>query len=185
MADETTTPAPQAGRAGGNRDSGGFRIRLSDNEMRAARSIQEAFRLRSTVAVLGFSVRTLGQLLEEGKLDALVAQQQNEAGSRAERTERTERPPRADRAGRDGGRSGRQERAPRVDPFARPSRPAPVVEQAPPPEPPTEVETPADASASDTGTADVGTADPSPVAAETADSSSETDPSGESTGSAS
>ncbi|MCU0529376.1 MAG: hypothetical protein MUD04_07765 [Cyanobium sp. Prado107] len=173
MADETTTPAPQAGRAGGNRDSGGFRIRLSDNEMRAARSIQDAFRLRSTVAVLGFSVRTLGQLLEEGKLDALVAQQQNEAGSRPERTERaerSERTPRPDRAGRDGGRSGRQERAPRVDPFARPSRPAPVVEQAPPPEPPMEAETPADAS---------------PVATEAADSSSETDPSGESTGSAS
>ncbi len=53
----------------GNRESGGFRIRLSDNEMKATRSIQEAFNLRSTVAVLGFAVRTIGQMLEEGKLD--------------------------------------------------------------------------------------------------------------------
>ncbi len=130
MADESTTPAPQAGRAGGNRDSGGFRIRLSDNEMRAARSIQEAFRLRSTVAVLGFSVRTLGQLLEDGKLDALVAQQQAEAGARPERSERSGR---SERPGREGGRGGRQERAPRVDPFARPSRPAPAPEAVPEP----------------------------------------------------
>ena len=39
-------------RSGGNRDGGGFRIRLSDNEMKAVRSIQEAFQLKSTVAVL-------------------------------------------------------------------------------------------------------------------------------------
>ena len=56
-------------RGQGNRDAGGFRIRLSDNEIRAARSLQEAFNLRSTVAVLGFAVRTLAQLLEEGKLE--------------------------------------------------------------------------------------------------------------------
>ena len=42
--------------------------------MRAARSLQEAFDLRSTVAVLGFAVRTLGQMLEEGKLEELIAQ---------------------------------------------------------------------------------------------------------------
>ncbi|WP_254966963.1 hypothetical protein [Cyanobium sp. CH-040] len=137
MADETTTPAPQAGRAGGNRDAGGFRIRLSDNEMRAARSIQEAFRLRSTVAVLGFSVRTLGQLLEEGQLEALVAQQQAAAGTRPERQDRS---PRSERAGRDGGRGGRQERAPQVDPFARPSRPAAAAEPVPSPQPQAEPE---------------------------------------------
>ena len=55
-------------RSGGNRDGGGFRIRLSDNEMKAVRSIQEAFQLKSTVAVLGFSVRTLSEMLEDTDL---------------------------------------------------------------------------------------------------------------------
>ena len=41
-------------RSGGNRDGGGFRIRLSDNEMKAVKAIQETFQLKSTVAVLGF-----------------------------------------------------------------------------------------------------------------------------------
>jgi hypothetical protein len=48
------------GTRGGNRDAGGFRIRLSDNEMSAAKALQDAFNLRSPVAVLGFAVRTLG-----------------------------------------------------------------------------------------------------------------------------
>jgi len=61
-------------REGGNRDAGGFRIRLSDNEMRSARAVQEAFGVRSTVAALGLSLRTVAQLLEEGKLDDVVAQ---------------------------------------------------------------------------------------------------------------
>ena len=34
-------------RSGGRRDGGGFRIRLSDNEMKAVKSIQETFQLRS------------------------------------------------------------------------------------------------------------------------------------------
>ena len=57
-------------RSGDQRDSGGggFRIRLSDNELQAARTLQEAFQLRSTVAVLGFSLRTMAQLLEQGLL---------------------------------------------------------------------------------------------------------------------
>ncbi len=55
-------------RSGGNRDGGGFRIRLSDNEMRAVKSIQEAFQLKSTVAVLGFSVRTLSEMIEDKSL---------------------------------------------------------------------------------------------------------------------
>ena len=55
-------------RPGGNRDGGGFRIRLSDNEMKAVRSIQEAFQLKSTVAVLGFSVRTLSEMIEDKDL---------------------------------------------------------------------------------------------------------------------
>ena len=55
-------------RSSGNRDGGGFRIRLSDNEMRAVKSIQEAFQLKSTVAVLGFSVRTLSEMIEDENL---------------------------------------------------------------------------------------------------------------------
>ena len=55
-------------RNGGRRDGGGFRIRLSDNEMKAVKSIQETFQLRSTVAVLGFSVRTLSEMIKDKKL---------------------------------------------------------------------------------------------------------------------
>ena len=56
-------------RSGGRRDGGGgVRIRLSDNEMKAVKSIQEAFQLRSTVAVLGFSVRTLSEMIRDEKL---------------------------------------------------------------------------------------------------------------------
>lgn len=130
MADDTNFTSSQgrpegAGRGnrqGGGRDSGGFRIRLSDNEMQAARALQEAFNLRSTVAVLGFSLRTLAQLLEEGKLDEVVAQQRAQGGGRppgprGERSERGER--RGDRDRASGGGRG-----PRVDPFARPARPA-------------------------------------------------------------
>ena len=53
------------GRFGGNRESGGFRIRLSDNEMKSVKTIQEAFNLKSTVAVLGFSVRTLSEMIND------------------------------------------------------------------------------------------------------------------------
>ena len=35
--------------------------------MRAAQAIQESFGLRSTVAALGFAIRTVAQLLEEGQ----------------------------------------------------------------------------------------------------------------------
>ena len=52
----------------GGRSGGGFRIRLSDNEMKAVKSIQETFQLRSTVAVLGFSVRTLSEMIKDEKL---------------------------------------------------------------------------------------------------------------------
>ena len=55
-------------RSGGRRDVGGFRIRLSDNEMKAVKSIQDTFQLRSTVAVLGFSVRTLSEMIKDEKL---------------------------------------------------------------------------------------------------------------------
>lgn len=111
-------PRGEGGRGpGGGRESGGFRIRLSDNELRAARAVQEAFQLRSTVAALGFSIRTIAQLLEQGQLDPLVAQQRATAGERPRRGVEGEargdsRPgPRAERRGS------------RPDPFARPSRP--------------------------------------------------------------
>ena len=103
-------------RDGGNREQGGFRIRLSDNEMRAARAVQEAFGLRSTVAALGLSLRTVAQLLEEGKLDEAVAQHRASAGSRpgggGDR-----RGPRPERGERPAGGN-------RPNPFARPARPA-------------------------------------------------------------
>ena len=60
-------------RSGGNRDGGGFRIRLSDNEMKSVKSIQEAFQLKSTVAVLGFSVRTLSEIIEDKNLMETIA----------------------------------------------------------------------------------------------------------------
>lgn len=125
MADETSTTTPQGARGGGNREPGGFRIRLSDNEMQAARALQEAFGLRSTVAVLGFALRTLAQQLEAGELEELVARQRAQGGGRppAPRRERDgERGERGERRER----RGPGERAARVDPFARPSRPAPA-----------------------------------------------------------
>ena len=138
MADDTTTSYEgqgQGGRSGGgrgagNREPGGFRIRLSDNEMRAARAIQDAFRLRSTVAALGFSIRTVAQLLEDGKLDELVAQQQAQAGNRGDG-------PRGSRRG-EGRGDRRDERGPRIDPFARPAKPAPAATEAAPAEEPAE-----------------------------------------------
>ncbi len=133
MADDTNTPHPvgsgrgdapeRGGRSGPNREPGGFRIRLSDNEMQAARALQEAFGLRSTVAVLGFALRTLADQLEKGQLEALVAEHRAQAGSRTPAPRGGE--PR--RGGGDGqprqvGRGGHG--GARIDPFARPSRPA-------------------------------------------------------------
>ncbi|WP_415409982.1 hypothetical protein ACLM45_00350 [Synechococcus sp. A10-1-5-9] len=123
----------RGGRGPGNREGGGFRIRLSDNEMRSARALQEALNLRSTVAVLGFAVRTLGQMLEDGKLDELVAQQRaqgNRGGGRRD----------DERGGRRGEGRGEGGRSSKPDPFARPAKPQP-----PAPEPEPEPETSADA----------------------------------------
>jgi len=112
----------RGGRQTGPKEQGGLRIRLSDNEMKAARALQEAFGLRSPVAVLGFALRTLAQQLENGQLDALVAQQRTEGPGRSR--------PREDEGGgerrerRDRGERGGQLRQVRVDPFARPSKPA-------------------------------------------------------------
>lgn len=143
MADENTATVPQpeqdqpararrietgrgsGGGGGREREAGGFRIRLSDNELRAAQAVQEAFQLRSTVAALGFSIRTVAQLLEQGQLDALLAEHRAQGGA-----------PRNEAAPRDGQRARRapaegrgERRSSRPDPFARPSRP-----QAPAPE---------------------------------------------------
>lgn len=113
-------------RQGGQRDSGGLRIRLSDNEMRAARAVQEAFGLRSTVAVLGFSLRTLAQQLEQGQLDELVRQHRAQAGARPQGGRGADR-----RRERGEGSGTPGQRGPRTDPLARPSKPV----AAPPPEP--------------------------------------------------
>ena len=144
MSDSYSDPQQQAGQGDGGRDGqrsrgnrgggreggregGGFRIRLSDNEMRSARALQEAFNLRSTVAVLGFAVRSLGQMLEEGQLDALIEQQRNQPA----------RAGRRDGGGRDGGGRGRRSdderggRGSRPNPFARPTKPQPEVAAEP------------------------------------------------------
>lgn len=137
MADENNASFPQAreggggaGRGGrpggpreggGNREAGGFRIRLSDNELKAVRAIQDAFNLRSTVAALGFSVRTLAQMLEDGKLDALVAEQRAQGGGRPEGRREGRRG-----EGRGDGRPERGGQGGRVNPFARPQKPAPA-----------------------------------------------------------
>ena len=132
MSDSYSDPQQQAGQGdggrdgqrsrgnrGGGREGGGFRIRLSDNEMRSARALHEAFNLRSTVAVLGFAVRSLGQMLEDGQLDALIEQQKNQPA----------RGGRRDGGGRDGGGRGRRfddergGRGSRPNPFARPAKP--------------------------------------------------------------
>jgi len=99
-------------RDGGGREAGGFRIRLSDNEMRAARAVQEAFGLRSTVAALGLSIRTVAQLLEDGKLDEVVAQHRASGGGRPGGERRGTRPERGERPA-----------SSRPNPFARPAKP--------------------------------------------------------------
>ena len=144
MSDSYSDPQQQAGQGdggrdgqrsrgnrGGGREGGGFRIRLSDNEMRSARALQEAFNLRSTVAVLGFAVRSLGQMLEDGQLDALIEQQKNQPA----------RGGRRDGGGRDGGGRGRRfddergGRGSRPNPFARPAKPQPETAAEPVAEP--------------------------------------------------
>ena len=100
----------------GSREPGGFRIRLSDNEMRAARAVQEAFGLRSTVAALGLSLRAVAQLLEEGRIDDLLAEQRQAAAARPAREPRGE--------GRGESRGEGHRTAHRANPFARPQRPA-------------------------------------------------------------
>jgi len=96
------------GKYGGNREGGGFRIRLSDNEMRAVKAIQEAYNLKSTVAVLGFSVRTLSEMINDDELKDSVnkyAQNNKNSLNKADSTNKSE---------------SIKNKAP--DPFARPAR---------------------------------------------------------------
>ena len=163
MSDSYSDPQQQAGQGdggrdgqrsrgnrGGGREGGGFRIRLSDNEMRSARALQEAFNLRSTVAVLGFAVRSLGQMLEDGQLDALIEQQRNQP-ARGGRRDGGGR----DGGGRDGGGRGRRfddergGRGSRPNPFARPAKPQPDVAAEPVAEPEVEPVVEPEATASD------------------------------------
>ena len=110
------------GRSQGGRDSGGFRIRLSDNEMRSARALQEAFNLRSTVAVLGFAVRTLGQMLENGQLSELIEEQKSQIDTQNDLNQRGSR-------SRPNENMRQQEKSPKPNPFARPTKPQPKEEQ--------------------------------------------------------
>ena len=141
----------RGGRNSGNREGGGFRIRLSDNEMRAVRALQEAFNLRSTVAVLGFAVRALAQMLEDGQLTELIAQQRAQGGGRRSED------------GRGEGNRGEWNRTPRPDPFARPAKPqppAPDPEPAAEPEPAVEAEASPETEASTDASASDGTSTP-------------------------
>ena len=105
------------GRNSGGRESGGFRIRLSDNEMRASRTIQEAFNLRSTVAVLGFALRTLAQMIEDGKIDDLITEY------RAQTPESKQNKFNAERGGRRSDNQSSSKHS-KPNPFARPEKPA-------------------------------------------------------------
>ena len=103
----------------GNKEFGGFRIRLSDNEMRSARALQEAFNLRSTVAVLGFAIRTLAQMLEEGKIDDLISLHRSQATNSGNRR---------DNSGKYGSRKNTlndnsEKSRNKPNPFARPEKP--------------------------------------------------------------
>ena len=93
-------------RSRSRRDGGGFRIRLSDNEMKAVKSIQETFQLRSTVAVLGFSVRTLSEMIKDEKLiESITPYAKNNKNSSS---------PNKDLA------SEKKSKFPAANPFARP-----------------------------------------------------------------
>ena len=83
--------------------------------MRAARSLQEAFNLRSTVAVLGFAVRTLAQMLEDGSLENLVNEYRSQAPANDQRRGRGNR----------GNYNGENNNSPNTkpNPFARPEKP--------------------------------------------------------------
>ena len=96
------------------RDGGGFRIRLSDNEMKAVKSIQETFQLRSTVAVLGFSVRTLSEMIKDEKLIGSITQYAN--------NNKNSSSPKKELA------YEKKSKIPAANPFARPVKKTPIEE---------------------------------------------------------
>lgn len=103
------------------REQGSLRIRLSDNELRAAQLIQERFQLRSTVAALGFCLRTMAQMVEQGQL--------------SEENLATQLPQHSGPSRRGGGQQPKtQAPAVRPDPLARPAKqqPKPLEEDQPP-----------------------------------------------------
>ncbi len=69
---ENSSRSNSRNKFGGSRDNSGFRIRLSDNEMKSAKVIQEKFQLKSTVAVLGFAVRTLSEIVKDEELKDII-----------------------------------------------------------------------------------------------------------------
>ena len=99
---------------GGDKENSGFRIRLSDNEIKAAKAIQENFKLKSTVAVLGFSVRTLSELIKDEDIKNLVSKySQNNKNT-------------SNRFSNQNKNENIKDKAP--DPFARPSKSKPLEE---------------------------------------------------------
>ena len=100
------------------REQGSLRIRLSDNELRAAQLVQERFQLRSTVAALGFCLRTMAQMVEQGQLSGenLAAQLPQHTGRGEEQQSKKQAP------------------APPPDPLARPAKQEsrPLTEDQPP-----------------------------------------------------
>ena len=95
-------------RFGGNKENSGFRIRLSENEMKAAKIIQEKFQLKSTVAVLGFAVRTLSELVKDEKLNETINKYVTENKKFS--------------SNNNSRFSGSEKKDPSPDPFARPVR---------------------------------------------------------------
>ena len=110
----------RGGRGPGNREGGGFRIRLSDNEMRAARALQEAFNLRSTVAVLGFALRTLAQMLDDGTLETFLQEYKSQNPNNDQRRTQGE-------SNVNKGNNYKPESKP--NPFARPEKPSKEIEK--------------------------------------------------------
>ena len=111
----------RSGRSPG-REQGSLRIRLSDNELRAAQLIQERFQLRSTVAALGFCLRTMAQMVEQGQIgneEDLATQLPQHTGP-----------------GRRGARQRQKNQAPAVrpDPLARPVKQGPAPAEDDPPD---------------------------------------------------
>ena len=95
-------------RFGGNKENSGFRIRLSENEIKAAKIIQEKFQLKSTVAVLGFAVRTLSELVKDEKLNETINKYVTENKKFS--------------SNNNSRFSGSEKKDPSPDPFARPVR---------------------------------------------------------------